>query len=118
MSELDALREQTMQAYAAGDVERAAGLYVDDGVQQPPGRAAVVGRRAILESYGMLFARGGLTLRMEPWESVIVGREARERGAYRLAAGDEPLLVGKYMAVMAQTDDGGWRYVWTTVTPD
>jgi hypothetical protein len=35
-----------------------------------------------------------------------------------LAAGDQPLLVGKYMAVTAKLDDGQWRFVWTTVAPD
>ena len=117
-AEIERLREQTIQAYAAGDPERAAGLYLDDGVQQPPGRPSAVGRTAIRESYALLFARGGLTLRMEPWETVVVEREARERGAYHLAAGAHTLLAGKYMTVMAQSADGDWRYVWSTVTPD
>jgi ketosteroid isomerase-like protein len=117
-SELDELRDRTIQAYAGGDAERAAGLYVDEGVQQPPGRPAIVGREAIRMSYEMLFGRGGLALRMEAWQTVVSGREARERGAYHLAAGDQTLLAGKYMAVTARSDDGEWRYVWSTVTPD
>jgi len=28
------------------------------------------------------------------------------------------LLAGKYMAMAAKSDDGRWRYVWSTVTPD
>ena len=117
-SELDELRQRTVDAYAAGDAERATGLYVDDGVQQPPGRPAAVGREAIRRSYEMLFGHGGLTLRMEPWQTVVAGREARERGAYHLAAGDQTLLAGKYIAVAEQSDDGDWHYVWSTVTPD
>jgi len=117
-AQLDELRERAMVAYARGDVELAASLYVDDGVQHPPGRPPIVGRQAIRESYDMLFARGGLTLRMDPWETVIRRGEARERGAYHLAIGAQTLLAGKYMAVMAETEDGGWRYVWSMVTPD
>jgi len=117
-SELDKLRGQTIEAYALGDAERAAGLYVDDGVQQPPGRPPAVGRDAIRETYNMLFGRGGLSLRMEPWQTVVGEQEARERGAYHLAAGEQTLVVGKYMSVMARSDDGEWRYVWSTVTPD
>jgi ketosteroid isomerase-like protein len=117
-SGLDNLRDQTVEAYALGDADRAAGLYVERGVQQPPGRPAAVGRDEIRTSYQMLFARGGLTLRMDPWETVVAGPEARERGAYHLAAGERTLLLGKYMTVMAQSDHGDWRYVWSTVTPD
>jgi uncharacterized protein (TIGR02246 family) len=114
---LDRLREQTVRAYARGDADRAADLYVEHGVQQPPGRPAAVGREAIRSSYQAVFTHGGLTLQMEPWETIVAGEEARERGAYHLAAGDMTLLAGKYMSVMAETD-GEWRYVWTTVTPD
>ena len=117
-SELDGLRERTMQAYATGDAQAAAGLYVDEGVQQPPGRPAVVGRDAIRATYELLFGRGGLTLRMEPWDTVVSGRAARERGRYHLSAGDQTLLAGKYIVVAEQSDDGEWRYVWSTVTPD
>ena len=117
-SVLEELRQRTIEAYAAGDAERATGLYVDDGVQQPPGRPAAAGRESIRRSYQMVFGHGGLTLRMEPWETVVAGREARERGAYHLASGDQTLLTGKYMVVAAKQDDGDWRYVWSTVTPD
>lgn len=117
-TELDRLRAQSVEAYARGDAEAASALYVEDGVQQPPGRPASVGRDAIRESYRALFARGALTLRMDPWETIVSGREGRERGAYHLAAGDRTLLMGKYMIVVAKADDDEWRYAWTTVTPD
>lgn len=117
-SELAALRERLVEAYAAGDAERAADLYVEQGVQQPPGRPPAVGRRAILESYQTVFANGGLTLRMEPWQTVVSGHEARERGAYLLAAGNQPLLMGKYILVAERSADGDWRCVWSSVTPD
>lgn len=102
----------------AGDAESAAELYVDEGVQHPPGRPAVVGRDAIRATYALLFGRGGLALRMEPWETVVSGGEARERGAYHLSSGGQTLLVGKYIFVAAKSDGGEWRYVWSTVTPD
>jgi hypothetical protein len=76
----DALRGRIIQAYAAGDAERAAALYVNEGVQQPPGRPAAVGRDAIRESCNMLFGRGGLSLRMEPLQTVVGEQGARERG--------------------------------------
>lgn len=117
-SELDGLRARTVEAYARGDVEAAASLYLDEGVQQPPGRPAAVGRDAVRESYRALFERGGLTLQMNPWETVVAGREGRERGAYHLAAGERTLLIGKYMVVVAKSGDGEWRYAWSTVTPE
>jgi uncharacterized protein (TIGR02246 family) len=113
------LRRHTSQAYAAADADRAADLYVDDGVQQPPGRPPVVGRTAIRESYRALFSRGGLDLELGPWETAVIGGgEARERGAYRLSMGDQLLLAGKYLFVVRETAPGHWRYVWTTVAPD
>ena len=115
---LEALRRRTTQAYAAGDVDQAVDLYVDEAVQQPPGRPAVVGRDAIRQSYGLLFSQGGLALRLSPWETVVSGNEARERGAYHLAMGDRVLLAGKYVFVAREAAAGEWRYVWTTVTPD
>jgi len=115
---LEALRRHTTEAYAAGDVERAVGLYVEEAVQQPPGRPANVGREAIRQSYEMLFSQGGLSLQMTPWETVISGDEARERGAYLLEMGNRVLLAGKYLFVAARTASADWRYVWTTVTPD
>lgn len=115
---LEPLRRGTTEAYAAGDVEGAVDLYVDEAVQQPPGRPAVVGRDAIRQSYSMLFSQGGLALRLSPWETVVSGGEARERGAYHLAMGDRVLLAGKYVVVARKTEAGEWRYVWTTVAPD
>ncbi|MGH2444585.1 MAG: YybH family protein [Candidatus Limnocylindria bacterium] len=115
---LDALRQRTIEAYAAADVERSVGLYVDEAVQQPPGRSAIVGREAIGAAYRLLFAQGGLSLQMEAWDTVVARPEARERGAYRLAAGGQALLAGKYMFIARETAPGEWRYVWTTVTPD
>jgi hypothetical protein len=56
-------------------------------------------------------------LRMEPWETVVREGEARERGTYFLGAGGHSLLEGMYITVMAKSDDGVWRYVWSTVTP-
>jgi predicted ester cyclase/ketosteroid isomerase-like protein len=116
---LEELRRRTVEAYGAADAEAAADLYAESAVQQPPGRPPVIGREAIRDSYRLLFSQGGLSLALTPWETVELGSgsEARERGGYRLTLGEQVLLAGKYLFVAARTH-GGWRYVWTTVTPD
>jgi len=107
-----------VEAYSSGDAHAAAELYVEEAVQQPPGRAPVVGRSAIHQAYQALFAHGGVSVDLDPWETVVSGTEARERGGYRLASGGMTLLAGKYVTVATQTAGDEWRYVWTTVTPD
>ena len=99
----------------AGDPDRWIDLWVEDGVQLPPGNPPVVGKEAIYDRISddlATFEYSEFVINNEDVE--VNGDLAFARGNYVVTlaakAGGDPISVdGKYMTIMRQQPDGSWK---------
>lgn len=111
-----AIEDRIRAAYAAGDAERVAAQYTEDGMLLGPEHPALAGREAIAEAYRGFFATHHGELENEIEEIEVAGDWAFVRGRIRLRVvgkeeGAEPVrLQGKYLAIARRDTDGLWRF--------
>jgi len=99
----------------AGDVDRWAEQWAEDGVQMPPGQVPRVGKAEIKSKVGEALAAYQYT------EFVITNQEVEAadgwgyaRGLYTgtfvpKAGGEEVTIDGKYMTILQKQSDGTWK---------
>jgi uncharacterized protein (TIGR02246 family) len=123
---LNALRNQFVAAYKAGDADKVAALYTDDAVVLPKDEATVKGRSAIAASDKAFFDQftpKQVVLSSE--EIKIMGDWAFDRGTYKLtiapkAGGQSATAEGRYLVLLQRQTDGSWkaaRYAGNGSTP-
>lgn len=114
-AEINALFTEYGDSLAADDAERWTQLWVEDGVQLPPGAPPNVGRDAIFASISNAmeqYAYRDMDIHVD--EVLLTGDLAIARGMYtaRLVPhdGSDPVLVdGKYTTTFQQQPDGTWK---------
>ncbi|MCB0056504.1 MAG: nuclear transport factor 2 family protein, partial [Caldilineaceae bacterium] len=113
--EINALFTEYGDSLAADDAERWVQLWVEDGVQLPPGAPPNVGRAAILASISSAmehYAYRDMDIHVD--ELLLAGDLAIARGMYTAMLvphdGSEPILVdGKYTTTFQRQADGTWK---------
>ncbi|MCB0108219.1 MAG: nuclear transport factor 2 family protein [Caldilineaceae bacterium] len=113
--EINALFTEYGDSLAADDAERWVQLWVEDGVQLPPGAPPNVGRAAILASISSAmehYAYRDMDIHVD--EVLLAGDLAIARGMYTAMLvphdGSEPILVdGKYTTTFQRQADGTWK---------
>ena len=109
----------------AGDVDKVAGMYAEDGVLLPPDAPPVKGRAAIREFWNGLLQPYAVTLTLGTDQVEGRGDLAYIVGHYHLVttpkAKGTPALApedGKYSEVLKRQSDGSWRYVVDMYSPN
>ena len=114
-AEIDALFTEYGESLAADDAERWIQLWVEDGVQQPPGAPPNIGRDVIFASIsGAMEQYGYRDMDIQVDEVLLVGDLAIARGMYTVNLvprdGGEPILVdGKYTTTFQRQPDGNLK---------
>lgn len=113
--DMDAIWAEYSDSLMAGDAERWGQLWLEDGVQMPPGAPPNIGKEAILAN----LAAGLGQVSYEDFvinneEVTVSGDLAVVRGTYATnlvpKGGGGPLpLDGKYMSVLKRQPDGEWK---------
>lgn len=105
--------EEAAEAYAgaltAGDWERAAACFTEDGMLLGPAAPPVSGHRAIAAYWEIAYERGFREVQLQTIEVEGFADRALELGKY-VVWGDEEVMLdtGKYMAHWRDVEDG-WR---------
>ncbi|MEZ4705850.1 MAG: nuclear transport factor 2 family protein [Caldilineaceae bacterium] len=114
-AEIDALFTEYGDSLAADDAERWIQLWVEDGVQLPPGTLPNVGRDAILASIsGAMEHYGYRDMDIQVDEVLLAGDLAIARGMYTVTLvprdGSQSILVdGKYTTTFQRQPDGSLK---------
>lgn len=107
------------QAFAAaindGDLERWLDLWIDDGIQMPPGaprRVGIVAIRKGMEPAFDLFIMRDMVIDTE--EIWVLGDRAYSHGTFSFEltprqGGETRFYSGKFLDIMVKQADGSWR---------
>jgi uncharacterized protein (TIGR02246 family) len=112
---LDSLRSAFLDAYEAGDAERIASLWAEDGVTAAPSAPPVRGRDSIRAMVDRDPALGKATAEISPLDVQVIDRDwAYEMGTLSVqftpeGADQEQTVEISYLAVIHRTPDG-WKY--------
>ena len=102
-------------AATAGDIERWIALWIDDGIQMPPGVPRRVGKEEIRREMQPLFDLFDTSKMIIHTEEVrILGDRAYSHGTYTFemapkAGGDTIEVNGKFLTILAKQADGSWK---------
>lgn len=111
---LEANWEEYSAALNSDDIDRWAALWMDDGVQMPPGTALREGKETIAQAVGASMDAFTYDMEINNLEVMLSGDMAVARGLYSAtltpkAGGDDVYIDGKYMSVLMRQPDGSWK---------
>ena len=114
---INAVREQEIAAFTAGDIDGLLALFTDDGVVMPPNAPVAVGKEAVRSWLQDLYEQNSVQGTYTSSEVAVVGDWAFERLAFTLTltpvAGGEPIQdVGKAVHIYQRQPDGSWKIAW------
>ncbi|MCP4535853.1 MAG: nuclear transport factor 2 family protein [Chloroflexi bacterium] len=103
-------------AATAGDMERWLALWVDDGIQMPPGAERQVGKKQIRTEMQPRFDLFDQKMVIDLEEVRILGDRAYSHGTYEFAltpkeGGETSNGSGKFLTILAKQTDGSWKIV-------
>ena len=114
-----ALIYELWNAYAAafndGELERWLALWVDDGIQMPPGAPRRMGKEQIRQEMRPAFELFNMNKMCIHTEEVkVLGDRAYSHGVYEIemapSAGGEPTNhFGKFLTILVKQVDGSWK---------
>jgi ketosteroid isomerase-like protein len=107
-----------MAAFAKGDPVAAAAVYSEDGALFPPGKAPVVGRKAIEAFWRDTMTAGIRSLKLSTDEVKSSGQLAYEVGRYELAGADGRMIDAGNYCVVWQRLGATWklhRDIWNSM---
>lgn len=94
-------------AMNAKDVDAIAALYRDDARILPPNGEATIGLDSVRAAFGGMI-EAGLSIELNPIETMSGGDVAYNVGVYTLTAGGEAVDQGKYIETWRRGADGEW----------
>jgi len=102
-------------AASDGDMERWIALWIDDGIQMPPGAPRRVGKAEIRRGMQPLFDLfDTIEMIFQPEEVRILGDRAYSHGTYEIEMepqeeGETRSYSGKFLAILEKQVDGSWK---------
>jgi uncharacterized protein (TIGR02246 family) len=101
-------------ALSAGDMERWIALWIDDGIQMPPGVPRNIGKEQIRTAMQPLLHVYDYEMTINPDEVWVLGNRAYSHGLYEFAmtpkeGGDTTEVSGKFLTVLEKQIDGSWK---------
>lgn len=114
---INALRDQFVAAFNAGNAAEVANIYTDDAILMLPNEPAFEGKQAIQAGFQALFQNNSdntLRLTMTAQEIQIAGDWAYERGTSSMTitpkAGGKPIEDSrKYLVIFKRLSGGPWK---------
>jgi uncharacterized protein (TIGR02246 family) len=114
--EMNLIQADLIAALKARDPARIAGLYADDAVFVTPGRAPVIGRKAVAEIMVEDLKDPGFSLELTERTSrmAVSGDLAYSRGTFTASftnpeTGQVQSIGGTFLQVLRKQEDGGWQ---------
>ena len=115
---IDKYNAEIVEAYANGDIDKAASHFAADAIQMPPNQPALIGNDAYKEAWKQNVQFGKWTFDLEAVEVRAVDNIAVERGKYTLKFEPKPGSPippiddrGNYVVLWEKLDDE-WKIVW------
>ncbi len=110
---INALRDQVMTAFNAGDAAAVAATYAEDAIMMNPDQPAAEGRQAIQAAYETLFKESKPKIAFTPLETQVTGDWAYDRGNYTATmtpkSGKPMEMSEKYLVICKLQPDGSWK---------
>jgi uncharacterized protein (TIGR02246 family) len=109
------LWNEVAAAAVDGDLERWIALWIDDGIQMPPGAPRRVGKAQIRRGMQPLFDDfDTVKMLIQPEEVRILGDRAYSQGTYELeialkGGGESKRYSGKFLDILEKHIDGSWK---------
>ena len=122
---VNALLEQVVKAFNAGDVDAFMDCFADDAVWMLPSQPAITGREAARTWYQDLFERTAFDVTAHTEDLMVAGEWAYARRTYkgeafRRAAGERISRSSKRISILHRQTDGAWKIahdIWNSDTP-
>ena len=113
-TKINALRDNFVAAFNAGDAAKIVDGYTVDAVVMPSHHAMVTGKDAILAMNRDQFSQMSFHIALKPVETTVSGDWGYDRGTYTMTvtpkAGGAPMNdEGKYLVVIQKQADGSWK---------
>ena len=101
-------------AVTVGDMERWIALWIDDGIQMPPGAPRRVGKEQIRAEMQLRLDLFDRKMTIQPDEVQVLGDRAYSHGSYEFtltpkAGGDTIEGNGKFLTILQRQIDGSWK---------
>ncbi len=101
-------------AWSAGDLERWIFLWIDDGIQMPPGVARNIGKEVIRTSAQPQLDLYDWEMTINPEEVRVLGDRAYSHGLSEFAltpkkGGATTEASGKFLTILEKQVDGSWK---------
>lgn len=112
---IDALRDRWVEVVASGDARGLADLVTDDYEAWTHGAPPLGGRQTVVAVMGAALAKSSVQQSYEPFETIVSGDWAFQRGIERIRAtprdgGPVRENVQRALVILRRGDDGRWRY--------
>ena len=113
-AEISKLWREYAAAATAGDLERWTALWIEDGIQMPPGAARRTGKKVIGAEMRPLFDLFNTQMAIYPDAIEVLGDQAYAHGLYEFVmtpkeGGDSIEVKGKFLTILRKQVDGSWR---------
>jgi uncharacterized protein (TIGR02246 family) len=114
VAQIYALWNEYTAAWSAGDMARWIALWIDGGIQMPPGVPHNTGKEQIQAAMQRLLDTYDYEMTINPEEVRVLGDRAYSHGHRRLAmtpksGGDSAEVRGKFLTVLEKQVDGSWK---------
>ena len=115
VAQLYGLWNEYAAAANEGDLERWIALWIDDGIQLPPGAPCRIGKAEIRQGMQPLFDRFDTRkMIIQPEEVRILGDRAYSHGTYEFEmapkeGGETMRHSGKFLDILEKQVDGSWK---------
>jgi len=113
---VNALRDNVMKAYGAGDATAVGKLYTTDAIAAQNHQPTDTGRDAIVKSATGLFSAYNVKLTLMPDETKTMGDHGHDWGRFTFtltpkdpAMPAPPMDEGRYLVILRKDTDGQWR---------
>lgn len=114
VAQIYALWNEYAAAWSAGDMAGWIALWIDGGIQMPPGVPRNIGKEQIRTAMQPLLDVYDNEMTINPEEVRVLGDRAYSHGHYALAmtpkaGGDTAEVRGKFLTILEKQVDGSWK---------
>lgn len=114
VAQINELWKEYAAAASDGDIDRWIALWIEDGIQLPPGAARRAGKETIRAEMQPLFDLFDMQMVINPDEVQALGDQAYSHGLFEFVmtpkeGGDSTEAKGKFLTILQKQIDGSWR---------
>lgn len=114
MAQIVELWNEFAAAASSGDIERWLALWIDEGIQMPPGTPRRDGKSQIRSEMQPAFDAFNTKMEVNPEGTKVIGDRAYSHGFYSWTStpkegGDTHQGNGKFLTILEKQADGSWK---------